>query len=184
MQINDQNFELQDINKNTDINKDKDKDKYTENTILIINGDNNVEYCCICINTNNDNFIKLRCCNQSIHENCVIEFITNINNNIYKCPTCRKNLDVPISFGKIIDYISEKRESISKEKIQNVIINLYKDIYIKELFDIDRIAEIEHLKNTIEKLTIENDRFRVVFLFISLPLVVMITVFVFSNYTN
>lgn len=177
MQIDDKNFELQDINKN------KHKNTDIEKTIVTIS-DDDTDYCCICINTIDSDFIKLRCCNQSIHENCIIEFITNINNNIYKCPTCRKNLDVPISFGKIIDYINEKTELVSKEKIQHVINNLYKDIPIKNLFNIDRTAEIEHFKNTIEKLTTQNNRFRVIFLFTSVPLFVMFTVFVFNNYNN
>lgn len=181
MQIDDQNFELQNIHKNKDVNTDTNIDTDTETniekTIVIISE----YYCCICINTKDDLFIKLRCCNQSIHKNCIIEFIISINNNIYKCPTCRRNLNIPISFGKIIDYINEKTELISKEKIQDIINNLYKDIHIKELFNMDKTAEIEHLKSTIEKLTIQNDRFRVIFLFISVPLFVIFTVFVFNN---
>lgn len=172
MQTDGEKFELQNINKDKDINEEK--------TIVTISE----HYCCICINTTDSDFIKLQCCNQSIHETCIIEFIISINNNIYKCPTCRKNLDIPISFGKIIDYINENTELISKEKIQDIINNLYKDIRIKDLFNMDKSAEIEHLKNTIEKLTMQNDRFRVIFLFIYLPLIVMFTVFVFNNYNN
>jgi hypothetical protein len=159
------NFELQELN----------------NTILTIS-DDETEYCCICINTIEDNFIKLKCCNQSIHENCIIEFITSINNNLYNCPICRKGLNIPVSLGKIIDYINGKPELISNNKIQDIIINLYKDIQLKDLFNINQDTEIHHLKNTIENLTLKNDKYRVILLFLSFPLVVMFTVFLFNNY--
>lgn len=44
-------------------------------------------YCCICLNTNYDTFIKFDCCRQSIHQECFVKMIlTNID---VKCPTCR-----------------------------------------------------------------------------------------------
>lgn len=155
------------------------------NTNLIISEDD-TEYCCICINTIEDEFIKLKCCNQSIHENCIIEYIININNDIYKCPICRNQMQLyePITFGKIIDYINDKQELISNDKVKSIIKNLYKDIPITVLFNTNENEneEIRQLNYTIQQLTIKNDKMRVMFLFISLPLVVMITIFVFNNY--
>ena len=75
-------------------------------TLLTIRDDES-DYCCICINTENDIFVKLKCCNQSIHETSIIEFITSINNELYNCPICRKHLNTQVSFGKLIDYINE-----------------------------------------------------------------------------
>jgi|UniRef100_A0A6C0AN92 hypothetical protein len=153
------------------------------NTNLTISEDD-TDYCCICINTIQDDFIKLRCCKQYIHEKCITEFITSINNNVYNCPICRKQLNTPVSFGRIIDYMTEKPELISTNKIQDIIKKLYKDIPIKHLFNIDGNEEIQHLKNTIEILTLKIDKYRMIFLFISLPLIIMFTVFVFNNYSK
>ena len=183
----DRDFELQDINRdinrdinqgiNRDINQDINQD--INKTILTIS-DDDTDYCCICINTIQDDFIKLRCCKQYIHEKCITEFITSINNNVYNCPICRKELNTPVSFGKIIDCMIEKPQLISTNKIQDIIKKLYKDIPIKHLFNIDGNEEIQHLKNTIEILTLKNDKYRMIFLFISLPLIIMFTVFVFN----
>ena len=76
--------------------------------------------------------------------------------------------------------MTEKPELISTNKIQDIIKKLYKDIPIKHLFNIDGNEEIQHLKNTIEILTLKIDKYRMIFLFISLPLIIMFTVFVFN----
>lgn len=165
MQVN-EDVELNEINK----------------TLLTIRDDNESDYCCICINTMEYSFVKLTCCNQMIHEMCIIEFIVNINNNLYNCPICRKHLNTQVSFGKLIDYINENFELISKDKIQNIILNLYKDLPIKDLFNIDESAEMKHLKETVIKLTLQNDKFRMIIIILCLPLLIIIGSFVFSNY--
>lgn len=167
MQVN-EDLELNEINK----------------TLLSICDDNESDYCCICINTMEYSFIKLKCCNQMIHERCIIEFIVNINNDLYNCPICRKHLNTSVSFGEVIDYMNENTELISKEKIQNIILNLYKDLPIKDLFNIDENGEMKHLKETVIKLTLQNDKFRMIILLLSLPLLVIIGSIVFSNYNK
>jgi hypothetical protein len=164
MQVN-EDLELNEINK----------------TLLTIRDDES-DYCCICINTENDIFVKLKCCNQSIHETCIIEFITSINNELYNCPICRKHLNTQVSFGKLIDYINENFELISKDKIQNIILNLYKDLPIKDLFNIDESAEMKHLKETVIKLSLKNDQFRMIIIILCLPVLFIICSIVFNRY--
>ena len=152
------------------------------------NSDDETDYCCICINTFEDEFIKLQCCNQFIHKNCIMEFITSINNNIYKCPICRTQIDISVSFGKIIDYLNENPELISKDKIQCIIKTFYKDIPIKDLFNRNESEseieseEIKHLKDTIRILTIKKDKFLIINIFLSIPLILIFTIYLFNNY--
>jgi len=144
--------------------------------------DEETDYCCICINTKRENFITLKCCNQSIHESCIIEFITSINNDLYNCPVCRNRLNIQVSFGKLIDYINEKSELISINKIQSIISHLYKDIQIKDLFNINDSAEIEHLKKTVTELTIKNNRLIIIIL--SLPVIIIFCAIIFHRLNN
>lgn len=146
--------------------------------------DEETDYCCICINTKREIFIKLKCCNQSIHESCIIEFITSINNDLYNCPVCRNKLNIQVSFGKLIDYINEKSDLISIDKIQSIISHLYKDIQIKDLFNINDSAEIEHLKKTVTELTIKNNRFRLIIIILSLPVIIIICAIIFPRLNN
>jgi hypothetical protein len=154
------------------------------NKLSLTISDDESEYCCICINTIENVFIKLKCCKQFIHEKCIIEFIININNDRYKCPICRNEIQLceSITFGKIIDYINEKKINISKDKLQSVIKNLYKDIPIKDLFNIDGSVDIQYLKDTIERLTVKNDKYRVIFAFISIPLILIFGIIIFNNF--
>lgn len=164
------------------INEEFELDSIKDTHLII--SDDETEYCCICINTVENVFVKLKCCKQFIHENCIIEFIININNDMYKCPICRNQIQLCefITFGKIIDYINEKKINVSLDKIQSIIKTLYKDIPIIGLFNIDRSVDIEiqHLKDTIEKLTVKNNKFRLIFLFI--PLIIIFSIIIFNNY--
>ncbi len=56
---------------------------------------NNINECIICMNEiNNDNFIKMECCNAIFHDSCIKEWIisnNNTNTDINKCIYCKQN---------------------------------------------------------------------------------------------
>ena len=155
------------INDNINDNKNKDKES---------------KYCCICLNTNKDNFIKLKCCKQFIHKGCIIELV--VNNDVFNCPICRSKIKLcdSITFGKIIDYINYKKILVSSEKMKTIITHLYNSYQFKLLFNMENtdIAEINHLKKTVTKLMIENSKLKCIILIILIPLIISIIIIVNS----
>lgn len=90
-----------------------------------LNEENN--YCCICLNTNDYKYITLECCGKTIHLDCIIDWLITETNIDYKCPRCRKSIKISknISIGNIIDYIITKKNKISRNKYDSLLQNLY-----------------------------------------------------------
>ena len=107
-----------------------------EITELNLNSSNHA-FCCVCLNTSDYKFIKLKCCNQEIHKKCVIEWITSPQNRIINCPICRKQMDISFSnfvtLGEIIDEVNKKDKLLSKQKFDQIIQTLYPDSYLNTI---------------------------------------------------
>ena len=104
--------------------------------------DNLNEYCCICINTYEYQYCKLSCCRQSIHNLCLIDWILSENNVLYKCPICRKQIDIKnsITIGTIIDHINNREEPISTDKFDLIVQKLYPNTHLYSILSDDIIT--------------------------------------------
>ncbi len=100
------------------------------------------EICCICLNTNELDFIILNCCKQSIHRDCFIEWICYEKNELSNCAICRqeiKLLQTMITQGIFIDSINKYYENeeygyiISKNDILRIFNKYYKDLYFTKI---------------------------------------------------
>lgn len=81
--------------------------------------DSEKNYCCICL----DNITKKKNiilnCNHSFHSLCFKNYINSINNNIFNCPLCRKEIDIEdISIFKNKFNIREFYEYVFDKKLE------------------------------------------------------------------
>jgi hypothetical protein len=102
------------------------------NTLVTLNNNDDENYCCICLNTENDKYVSLQCCNKTIHYECIMVWMITKNNINYKCPICRKQIQLndSVTLGNLIDYINTKQQVITKTRMYELIRNLYSNTYI------------------------------------------------------
>lgn len=91
-------------------------------------------YCCVCLNTLTDEFVKTICCSQMLHKKCLMDWICSSSNVSITCPICRRDiiLDNIIKLEDFVIYINQdlqKYKSINKTKIKEILSKLYKDDY-------------------------------------------------------
>lgn len=134
------------------------------------NGRNNSneDYCCICLNTYDYIYNKLQCCQQTIHENCLIEWILSDNNVLYRCPICRNkiNINEKITIGKIIDYINTQEQCISKEKLQSILHSLYTNTNLRLLLLEENFSEDQSHDDRLQLINNVNNRLKGLIIFI------------------
>ena len=111
------------------------------------------EMCCICL-SNSDfhssfstEFVKMICCNQTLHKECFLEWINypinkNSYNNKFDCVICKtkiKNFDDIITLGEFVNYIENKNLDKSNDALvihyKKIISELYKDSIITIIFN-------------------------------------------------
>lgn len=131
---------------------------------------NNENYCCICLNTYNYKFIKLECCNKDIHYECVIDWVITETNINYKCPICRKRIQLnnSITFGNIIDYIIIKKKMITTKKFDFLVNNLYNVNFL----------DIDSQSNNDNMIEIYNNKLKM----LCLGILIISSIFVFFMY--
>lgn len=114
--------------------------------LIQIKKDNYIDnYCCICLNDTLDfnytyppfTFLKMNCCNQTLHKECFLEWIIhpvnkNYNyNNKFHCVICKtkiNNFDEIISLGEFINYIQNNKNNKSDiGYYKNILTELYKN---------------------------------------------------------
>jgi hypothetical protein len=112
-------------------------DDYLE--LSVIQYDNyTIGECFVCLDFDDTmSIIVLKCCKQSIHERCLIEWI--LSKSEYNCAVCRVQIEnlrniIPINkFLTIVNVILQQR-NIPKKNIHDVLINLYGKEPLVELF--------------------------------------------------
>ncbi len=71
--------------------------------------------CCICLDSfdiNNTNiekeekFVKLYCCNQCIHKNCVLDWMLSTSNKHLQCPMCRTSIEYFNTIIQMNDFLA------------------------------------------------------------------------------
>lgn len=140
----------------------------------------NEDLCCICLNTYNYNWITLKCCGQKIHDECLMDWLiidTNIN---YKCPICRKSiqLDEIITLGTFIDYINNKNIVVTKKKVESLISKLYNETTIGTiLIEINEIREY----NQDNLIDVYSNRFRIL-LICTLLISIVLVIFIYYSF--
>jgi hypothetical protein len=136
----DLNIDMTDVNNNFDAT-DVDADADTNKVDVTTGGDTN-EICCICLNTNKFDFIILNCCKQSIHRDCLVEWICYEQNNSSNCAICRQEivlLQNMITQGSFIDCINKYYANeefgyiISKADILRIFNKYYNDLHFTKI---------------------------------------------------
>lgn len=89
-------------------------------------------YCVICLNTENAQFVLSKCCYNNIHVECLIDWMLHSSNDNVLCPICRCSISNTINFMIFVDYLSEK-DNICKKKALRIINNLYSKEWIVQL---------------------------------------------------
>lgn len=94
--------------------------------------------CFVCLDFDDIiSIVVLKCCKQSIHERCLIEWMLSKSN--YNCSVCRVEIDnlkdiIPIhKFLSIVNVILQQR-NIPKKSICDILTNLYGTEPLVELF--------------------------------------------------
>lgn len=96
--------------------------------------------CCICLNTRElkCNYTKIDCCNQVLHNECLIDWITVSNS----CPICRKSCKINklIKLEEFMIYINNKPELIEKliddkKTSKKLLIDLYGDDFLIQIMN-------------------------------------------------
>lgn len=122
-------------------------DEYSNNIIEIKDDSLDSFECCICLDNNNNDSIKLNCCKIQIHKYCFIEWIIHNGNNDIKCPMCRVliiNLEEVLPKYDFLNYINNiyDTDNIPLYKLYNI-----QHILQKYENEISRFENIEY--NTI-----------------------------------
>jgi hypothetical protein len=96
-------------------------------------------YCCVCLNTLTDDFVKSICCNQMLHKKCLMDWICSSSNISVTCPICRRDivLNNIIKLEDFVIYINEDLQryksineiKIKETKIKEILSKLYKNDY-------------------------------------------------------
>lgn len=91
-----------------------------------------INFCSICLNTENLHFTKLQCCGQTIHEKCLIEWFYLQNKLNISCPICRShitNLSQVIPIDKFLTYLNNilSDQIVYSTKIKRIVCSLYND---------------------------------------------------------
>jgi hypothetical protein len=92
-----------------------------------MNINNIINECCICLtndSTYNLNLIKLKCCDQLIHKQCIFKIIINGHN---LCPLCRRKIELKKYFTRVtfLKHIYNLPFNEKYKNIHNIQTNLY-----------------------------------------------------------
>jgi hypothetical protein len=81
-----------------------------------------INECCICLT--NENLIKLKCCDQLIHKECIFNIVINDHN---LCPLCRRKIELKKYFTRLtfLKHIYNLPFNQKYKNIHNIQTNLY-----------------------------------------------------------
>ena len=145
--------------------------------LTVIQCDNTIDEreCFVCLDFDDTiSIIVLKCCKQSIHERCLIEWI--LSKSDYNCAVCRVQIEnlrniIPINkFLTIVNVILQQR-NIPKKNIRDVLIDLYGTEPLVELF----------IDNTDKPESIPRSYNIVMYYFVILLFVLLIFIVIYHN---
>lgn len=126
------------------------------------------ENCCICLSEPyfSRSFIKMYCCNQTLHKECFLEWInypihknSDYNNKLH-CVICKtkiENFDEIITLGEFINYIETKTYYRNNDSLvlhyKKIISELYKDSFVKIIINSDTFTDSVDTQQSIFDLT-------------------------------
>lgn len=120
-----------------------------QGSYIKINAKGNIyqDECFVCLDTDEfESILILDCCKQKIHEKCLVNWILSKPN--YHCAVCKVkivDLSKSIPFNKFLTFLNIRlqQQDIQKDKIRDILINLYRSEPLVDVFlnDIDKTSD-------------------------------------------
>ena len=151
-----------DIDKDIEINIYKDMD---------INVDVDVDICCICLDANTCKSIKMPCCRNGIHAECLFEILVSSSPILKKCALCRTDINKDVFSVEQIMLILDSGNSIEKT---NIYVNTYlKSPSVVSIHSLSSVSTVSSITSTL--LTTNNIKSNVLLLIcLSILVIVML----------